>query len=87
MKAEIILDWDYGTPKHDGLYFAAVKHGEGAGMQEFLHYKDGKWDLEYGGKIVAFIDIGNLNKQLNVRWPKENPVLASDVSDDEFKEV
>lgn len=87
MKAEIILDWTYGIPEHEGLYFAAIKHGEGAGMQEFVKYESGKWDLEYGGEVVAFIDIGSLNRQMNVRWPIENPVTAADVSDDEFKEI
>lgn len=42
MKAEIILDWDYGTPTLEGLYYAAVKHAEGAGFLEFIEWKNGK---------------------------------------------
>ena len=73
MKAEIILDWEYGTPSEEGMYLVAVKHGESAGFQEFVSWQNGAWALENGGEVIAYIGIESLNQQLVIQWPKEKP--------------
>ncbi|WP_051786230.1 hypothetical protein [Endozoicomonas numazuensis] len=84
MKVEIILQWDYGTPMHEGLYYVAVKHGEGAGFQEFVEWKNKKWELANGGEIVAFIDIESLTRQLSIQWPIPRPPVSK--GSEEFQE-
>ncbi|ABD80847.1 hypothetical protein [Saccharophagus degradans] len=86
MKAEIILDWDYQPPELDGMYFVAIQYREGAGMLEFMEFKDGQWSLHNGGEIVAHIDIGKLNNQLRVRWP-DKPKASQLFMEGEFREV
>lgn len=86
MKAELILDWDYHSPELDGMYFVAIQYGEGAGMLEFMEFKGGQWSLHNGGEIVAHIDIGKLNNQLNIRWP-DAPKTPQAFRDDDFREV
>ncbi|WNO08881.1 hypothetical protein [Teredinibacter sp. KSP-S5-2] len=86
MKAEIILDWDYGTPTLEGLYYAAVKHGEGAGFLEFIEWRNCKWELTNGGEVVAFIDIESFTNQLRIQWPKPAP-QPSNSDPEEFEEV
>jgi hypothetical protein len=67
------LIWEYGTPKQNGMYFVAVKHGEGAGFQEFSNWEHREWQLDNGGKIVAFVGIESLNQQVNIQWPQAAP--------------
>ncbi|MBU2987157.1 hypothetical protein KO528_17455 [Saccharophagus degradans] len=86
MKAEIILDWDYQPPELDGIYFVAIQYGEGAGMLEFMEFKDGQWSQHNGGEIVAHIDIGKLNNQLSIRWP-DAPKAPQAFIEDEFREA
>ena len=85
MKAEIILNWQYGQPTQDGLYFVAVKHGESAGFQEFVLWENNEWQLSNGGDVIAFISLESLSQQLDIQWPaaKASP---SD-SGQEFEEV
>lgn len=85
MKAEILLEWEYGIPKQDGMYFVAVKHGESAGFQEFARWENDGWALDNGGEVVAFIGVESLNQQLNIRWPDPEPKSAS--GSEEFEEV
>ena len=85
MKAEIILDWEYGSPKQEGLYYTAIKHGENAGFQEFITWEQNSWQLPNGGQVVAFISIESLNQQLNIQWPKDKPSPSSATQD--FEEV
>lgn len=86
MRAEIILDWNYDHPLLDGMYFVAVFYGEGAGMLEFMEFKNGEWLNPNGGSIFAHIDIGKLNQQLHIRWP-DGPDAHTTPFRDEFREV
>ena len=69
MRTEIILNWEYGNPTQDGLYYVAVKHGESAGFLEFVQWQNQQWLLPSGGEVVAHIGLESLNRQLDIQWP------------------
>lgn len=80
MNIEIVLNWKYGHPKLTGMYFAAVKYGEGAGSFEFVNFKDGSWEIDSNSTVIAFMELHELKNQLSIRWPytrSENPKNAN----------
>jgi len=73
MNVELILQWNQGQPELQGMYYAAVKYGEAAGIFEFVTWDGNQWNLDNPGEVIAFIDLGSLKNQLNVQWPNTPP--------------
>lgn len=69
MNCELILNWRIGEPELVGLYFVAVKYGEGAGEFQFVEWNGSSWALEANSHVLAFIDIQSFKNQLSVKWP------------------
>ena len=65
----IKLNWKYKQPSLLGLYFVAVKYGEGAGVYDFLEWDGKKWNTNYAGEVVAYVDLQDFKNSLEVEWP------------------
>lgn len=69
---DINLDWNSGVPGQEGLYFVAVKYGEGAGVFDFLTWSGSAWVDPPQGEVIAHVDIQSLKNKLNVVWPESD---------------
>ena len=69
---ETILDWKKDKPAYKGLYFVAIKYGEGAGIYDFITWDGVSWDAEYEGEVIAYVDIQHLKNSLNIAWPESD---------------
>ncbi|EGU57653.1 hypothetical protein VINI7043_07565 [Vibrio nigripulchritudo ATCC 27043] len=65
------LDWKYGKPEVAGIYFVAIKLGEGIGRYDFLLWSGREWETDQKAEIIAFVDADEVKRVLNPKWPEK----------------
>lgn len=65
------INWFTDEPSEIGLYFVAVKYGEGAGTFDYIEWNGNKWLTEYEGNVIAYTTLEGLIRDSNIEWPEE----------------
>lgn len=68
------LKWETETPEQAGLYFVAIKLGEGAGVYDFLTWNNDCWEQLDSGKVIAFISLQDFKNSLDIKWPVDSAI-------------
>lgn len=67
----LTLKWKSGTPHRHDLYFVAISNAPNGDVFDFVSWSDGHWAVDASAKVVAFIEMGDFFRQLNLNWPVE----------------
>ncbi|GAA6167564.1 hypothetical protein [Sessilibacter corallicola] len=68
------LAWIKSDPKVPGIYLAAIKLGEAAGVFDFLVWSGEQWETDEGGEIIAHVDVNTLKRQFDIPWPETTEI-------------
>jgi hypothetical protein len=70
----IQLTWQKGNPTLSGLYFVAIRLGDGAGVYDFLNWSNGHWENLEAGNVIGFVNLQDFKNSLDIIWPEDTEI-------------
>ncbi|WP_104403489.1 hypothetical protein [Vibrio penaeicida] len=84
----ITLKWNKEKPSTPGIYFTAIKLGEGLGRYDFLLWSGDVWETDQKVEVIAYVDADEIKRVLSPNWPEDVevclPTPSHQSSDDDL---
>lgn len=72
------IKWQEGTPAIEALYLVAIELGANSGYYAFSYWDGKSWSQSFPEKIINFFPANQLIDQLDIKWPKPEPIGFDD---------